>query len=464
MSSSLSVDELRRLDREVVWHAFSQMSEYDGLIIDHAQGCWLYDVESRRYLDGVSSLWCNVHGHRHPVIDAAIQKQLGRVAHVTSLGQSHPTTIELADRLVQLAPKGLEHVFFSSDGSSAVEVALKLAFQYWRQCETPQPERTTYLAVGNSYHGDTLGSVAVGGVQRFHAMFHPLLFPVMRGPCPDLYRLPSHVTLENATSHYLDAYRRILEEHHHRLVAVIVEPLVQGAAGMVVHPQGFLRGLRDLCSQYDLFLIADEIAVGMGRTGTLFACEQEDVAPDLLCLGKGLSGGYLPMAATLASTRIWKAFLGEYAESKSFFHGHTYGGNPLGAAASLATLQIFDQEQTLRQVGDKAQFLAECLKPLKDHPFVGDIRQKGLVAAVELVENKPHKTPYPWSEKRGILACKAAMEKEVWLRPLGNVIPLIPPLSITLDEIRLMVDALAFGIDCATRSDLQPKVGLRSSL
>ncbi len=445
-----SNDDLKKWDREIVWHSFSQMADYDGLIIDSAQGSWMRTIDGVWLLDGVSSLWCNIHGHRHPTIDAAIRDQLDRVAHVTSLGLSNPTTICLAKRLVELAPVGLEHVFFSSDGSSAVEVGLKLVFQYWRQRDNPQPQRTTFLAVGNAYHGDTIGSVSVGGIARFHAMFDPLLFPVMRGPCPDTFRLPRDVSPAQACEYYLAQYETIFAEHSDRIAALVVEPIVHGAAGMVMHPPGFLAGLRRLTQKYDTLLVVDEIAVGMGRTGTLFACEQESVSPDILCLGKGLTGGYLPMAATLATTEIWQAFLGEYSESKSFFHGHTYSGNPLSAAAALATLDIFESEATLEKLQDKQRLLAERLSPLREIPKVGDIRQRGLIAAVELVENVRDKSPYPWSERRGAQACWRALDDGVWLRPLGNVIVIMPPLNIEDGDLELLVKSVRNGVLAAT--------------
>jgi adenosylmethionine-8-amino-7-oxononanoate aminotransferase len=340
----------------------------------------------------------------------------------------------------------LDKVFYSSDGACAIEVALKLAFQYWRQCPQPQPQRNLFLAVGNAYHGDTLGGVSVGGVSRFHAMFDPLLFDVVRGPCPDTYRLPEGIASSQACEHYLAEYRDLFERYGHRLAALIVEPLVQGAAGMIMQPTGFLRGLRELCRQHDVLMIADEIAVGMGRTGTLWACEQEGVQPDFLCTGKGLTGGYLPMAATLTTQRVWDAFLGSYAESRSFFHGHTYGGNPLAAAAALATLDLFEQQQTLEHVNERAAELADLLRPLAELPHVGDVRQRGLIAAVELVRDKRSAEPFPWSERRGHRVCQAALEHGVWLRPLGNVIVIMPPLCITSSELAKLVSAVRFGL------------------
>lgn len=460
-----SPDELRRWDREHYWHAFTQMAEYDPLIIDRAEGVWLFDQTGRPLLDGVSSMWCNVHGHRHPKIDAAITEQLGRVAHVTSLGASNSTTIKLTRRLAEVTPEGLECVFFSSDGSSAVEVALKMAFQYWSQCrrdscsqhgctapasnKAGNNERTLFLAVGESYHGDTLGSVSVGGVARFHAMFAPLLFDVIRGPCPDTYRLPDGVTAEDACDHYLAEYRQLFERFAGRIAALIVEPLVQGAAGVVVHPPGFLRGLRELATQHNVLLIVDEIAVGMGRTGKLWASEWEDVQPDFLCTGKGLGGGYLPIAATITTRRVWNAFLGEYEQSRSFFHGHTFGGNPLACAAALATLDLFQEEDTLNNVLHAGEILEECLAPLHSHPQVGNIRRRGLAAAVELVADKSNKTAYPWAERRGHRVCQAAMSKGVWLRPLGNTIVIMPPLCVRREHIEQIAEAVRFGIQAA---------------
>ena len=405
-------DELRHWDRQIVWHAFTQMAEYEPLIIQRAEGCTLIDVDGNRYLDGVSSLWCNVHGHRHPRLDAAIRDQLDRVAHVTSLGASNPTTIKLAKRLVDLAPPGLEHVFFSDDGATAVEVAIKMAFQYWRQREDPRPEKTCYVALGEAYHGDTLGSVSVGGVERFHAMFKPLLFETLRVPVPDMYRLPEGVTRETALAHYLGQVERVLAEHHHRVAAFVIEPLVQAAAGMIVHAPGYLRGVRELTRRYDVLLIADEVAVGMGRTGKMFACEHEDVSPDLLCLAKGLTGGYLPLAATLATDEIWRAFLGTYADSKTFFHGHTYGGNPLGAAVALATLDVFEEEQTLAGLPEKIARLREHLERIARLPHVGDVRQCGLIAGIELVQDRATKAEYPPQDKVGIRVTGAARKRQ----------------------------------------------------
>lgn len=449
-STDPTSEDLRRWDREIVWHAFTQMAEYDPLIISRAEGCYLYDLQGRQLLDGVSSLWCNVHGHRHPKIDAAIRAQLDQVAHVTSLGMSHPTTIRLAKRLTEIAPPGLAHVFFSDSGATSVEVALKMAFQYWRQRRDPRPEKTLYLAFENAYHGDTLGSVSVGGVARFHEMFRPLLFEVRRLPAPDTYRLPPGVTRETAGGHYLAQVEEILKAEGDRIAALVVEPLVQAAAGMVMHPPGFLRGLRELTRRHDVLLIADEVAVGMGRTGRMFACEQEGVSPDLLCLAKGLTGGYLPVAATLATTEIWNAFLGTYAESKTFFHGHTYGGNPLGCAAAMATLDVFEEERTLDRMPAQIARLKEHLERIAAHPHVGDVRQCGLIGAVELVRDRAKREGFPWEERRGQRVCNYALTEGVWIRPLGNVVVIMPPLAISLEQLDALCGALERGIEQAT--------------
>ncbi len=471
MNPEPTPEQLKTWDRTLVWHAFTQMAEYEPLILDRGEGCLLFDIDGNQYIDGVSSLWCNIHGHRHPRLDAAIREQLDRVAHVTLLGASNPNTIRLARRLVDLAPAGLGHVFFSDDGATAVEVALKMAFQYWRQCPQPgtvpfappidtengagpqpRPEKTCFLALGDAYHGDTLGSVSVGGVERFHAMFRPLLFETLRLPAPDIYRRPPGVSPAELTAYHLEKLDRLLAEHHARIAAMVIEPLVQAAAGMIVHPPGYLRGVRELTRKYGVLLIADEVAVGFGRTGRMFACEHEQVTPDLMCVAKGLTGGYLPMAATLASEEIWQAFLGEYAESRSFFHGHTYGGNPLGAAVALATLDVFEEEQTLAHLPAKIARLAEHLARIARLPQVGDIRQCGLIGAIELVRDRRTQEPYPWAERRGQRVCDHARSEGVLLRPLGNVLVIMPPLSISLEQLDQIATAIERGIVVATAS------------
>lgn len=448
--SSQNRDALRIWDRTLVWHAFTQMAEYEPFILERAEACTLIDIDGNRYIDGVSSLWCNIHGHRHPKIDAAIRAQLDKVAHVTNLGASNPTSILLAKRLVEIAPPGLTRVFFSDNGATSVEVAIKMAFQYWQQRRDPRPEKTCYAALGEAYHGDTLGSVSVGGVEQFHAVFRPLLFETLRVPAPDSYRMPPGVTRENLCGYHLEQLEKTLAQHHRRLAALVIEPLVQGAAGMIMHPPGYLRGVRELTRKYDVLMIADEVAVGFGRTGKMFACEHENVSPDLFCVAKGLTGGYMPLAATLATDEIWNAFLGTHAESKTFYHGHTYGGNPLGAAAGLATLNVFDEERTLERLPEKIDRLKTHLDRISRLPHVGDVRQRGMMAAIELVQDVAAKQAYPWQEQRGLRVCQQALDDGVWIRPLGNVVVIMPPLAIRLPELDRIALAVERAIPAAT--------------
>lgn len=407
----------------------------------------LTTVDGRTLIDGVASLWCNVHGHRHPVIDAAVREQLDRVAHITTLGMSCETTDRLAEKLVEITPGDLSHVFFSSDGSCAVEAALKMAFQYWQQKVPSQPAKTKFLALGQAYHGDTTGSVALGGIKFFHELFEPILFSPIRGPVPCSYRLPDGVTAENASDFYANQMEQCLKDNHQELAAVVMEPLVQGAAGMITHPVGFLRRVRDLCDRYDVLLITDEVATGFGRTGKLFACEQEGVTPDILCLGKGLTGGYLPMAATIARPKVYDAFLAPAAEAKQFFHGHTFGGNPLAAAAALASIELFEQTDVLTTVDAKSRQLRERLSVLSDHPNVGDIRGRGLMVGIELVADRQTRDRFPVAMQLGRRVCQRALEHGVWIRPLGDVVIVMPPLSIEPNELDRLADVVVRSIE-----------------
>jgi adenosylmethionine-8-amino-7-oxononanoate aminotransferase len=440
-----TLHELRDRDRAHLWHPFTAMADWaasDPLVIERGEGVYLYDTEGNRYLDGVSSLWCNVHGHRHPTLDAALKEQIDRVAHTTLLGVTHPPAIELARRLVELAPAGLTRVFFSDDGATAVEVALKMAFQYWRQKPDPEPRRNLFLALGGAYHGDTLGDASVGGLEAFHAMFRPLLFPTLRAPIPYCYRCPLGLERATCAMACLGEVDRLLTEHPGEVAAVILEPLVQGAAGMIVHPEGYLAGLRALTRKHGTLLIADEVAVGFGRTGSLFACEVEGVSPDLLCLAKGLTGGYLPLAATLTTEEVYSAFHGTASEGKTFYHGHTYAGNPLGAAVGLASLRVFDDEKTLEKLGPKVERLTERLASIQSMPHVGDVRQKGLIGAVELVADVATREPFPWDFQVGARICRNARRSGLLVRPLGDVLVIMPPLSITVEELDGMMDVM----------------------
>jgi adenosylmethionine-8-amino-7-oxononanoate aminotransferase len=424
---------LEQWDRDHVWHPFTAMQAYAAeppIIIERADGCFLIDVDGRRYLDGISSLWCNVHGHRVPELDAAVRDQLDRVAHSTLLGLANVPAVRLARRLVELAPPGLTRVFYSDDGATAVEVALKMAFQYWRQRRDSRPDKTRFLALQGAYHGDTLGDVSVGDLARFHELFKPLLFPTVRAPNPYCYRCPLALDRATCAMKCADALADLVRTHADTLAAVVIEPLVQGAAGMITAPAGFLRRVRDVTRDHDVLLIADEVAVGFGRTGRMFACSQEDVRPDFLCLAKGLTGGYLPLAATLTTDEVYAAFLGRPEEGRTFYHGHTYTGNPLGAAVALANLELLEAAGTVAAVPAKAERLRKHLDRVAALPHVGDVRQRGLMAGIELVQDRATRRPFPPEQRTGARVCRRAREHGVLLRPLGDVIVVMPPLAI----------------------------------
>jgi adenosylmethionine-8-amino-7-oxononanoate aminotransferase len=421
------------------------MDEYTSakpLIIERARGCMLVDIDGREYIDGVSSLWCNLQGHRVPELDAAVRGQLERVAHSTLLGIANVPAIQLARRLVEMAPAGLTRVFFSDDGATAVEVALKMAFQYWRQCATPQPAKTQYLALQGAYHGDTLGDVSVGDLARFHHLFAPLLFPTIRAPIPYCYRCPLGLERSRCRVDCVEVLEDLVQRHHETLAAVVIEPLVQAAAGIITAPAGFLRRVREVTRAHHVLLIADEVAVGFGRTGTMFACNEEDVVPDFLCLAKGLTGGYLPLAATLTTEPVYQAFLGRPEEGRTFYHGHTFTGNPLGAAVALANLERLATAAVLEGVPARAERLRWHLDRLAQLPHVGDVRQKGLMAGVELVQDRATKQPFPPERRTGMQVCRAARDQGVLIRPLGDVLVIMPPLTIDLPLLDKLCETL----------------------
>jgi len=437
--------ELEQWDHDHVWHPFTPMQAYAAeapLIIERAHGSMLVDVDGREYIDGVSSLWCNVHGHRVPELDDALQAQLEQVAHSTLLGLANVPSIKLARRLVELAPPGLTRVFFSDDGATAVEVAIKMAFQYWRQCPSPQPQKTRYLALQGAYHGDTLGDVSVGDLARFHHLFSPLLFPTVRAPNPYCYRCPLGLVRATCRIDCVEVLAGLVREHHDVLAAVVIEPLVQGAAGMIVAPDGYLRHVREVTREHNVLLIADEVAVGMGRTGSLFACTQEGVVPDFLCLAKGLTGGYLPLAATLTTEEVFRAFLGQPEQGRTFYHGHTYTGNSLGAAVALANLELLGSSGVLAGLPVKSERLRAHLNRMAVLPIVGDVRQRGLMAGIELVADRASKQPFSAGERKGALVCRMARERGVLLRPLGDIIVVMPPLAIEDSLLDRLCDVL----------------------
>jgi adenosylmethionine-8-amino-7-oxononanoate aminotransferase len=416
-------------DRDHLWHPFTQQLDWcreEPVAIERADGTDLIDAEGRRYIDGVSSLWCNVHGHRQPLIDRAVREQLDRVAHSTMLGLTHRGAAELAARLVGLAPPGLSRVFYSDSGSSATEIALKMAFQYWRQRGGQHARRTSFVSLRDAYHGDTLGAVSVGGIDLFHAAYSPLLFQSHRVAPGDP-----------------DQLERVLDFHAEVIAAVIVEPLVQGAAGMRPQPPGYLRRVRELCDRHDVFLICDEVATGFGRTGTMFACEQERVAPDFLCLGKGLTGGYLPLAATLTTERVHDGFLGGPEEGRMFFHGHTFTGNPLACAAALGNLDAFESEDTLLRLQPKIRLLGELLAPVAQMPEVAEVRGRGFMVGIDLGEHDP-------AIRLGHQVALEARERGAIIRPLGDVVVVMPPLAISAADLRRLVEIVTASIRAAS--------------
>ncbi|MFQ5863404.1 MAG: adenosylmethionine--8-amino-7-oxononanoate transaminase, partial [Candidatus Brocadiales bacterium] len=391
---------LEEWDKAYVWHPFTQMKDFleaeRPIVIEEAEGVILRDVHGNEYIDGVSSLWCNIHGHRNRHIDQAVKTQLDKVAHSTLLGLSSVPAVKLAKRLVEITPRGLNKVFYSDNGSTAVEVALKMSFQYWQQ--TGSPEKQKFIALEHGYHGDTLGAVGVGGIKSFHGLYKPLLFHTTFTPAPYCYRCPLHKDSREACRlACLEELEEIMENSCRETAALIMEPLVQGAGGMIVHPPGFLRGVRELCSKYNVLLIADEIMTGFGRTGKMFACEHEDVVPDIMCLSKGINGGYMPLAATLTADRIYGAFLGD--QGKKFFHGHTYTGNPLGCAAALASLELFEDERILEKLQPKIRLFSKSLGSFHELKHVGDVRHLGLIAGIELVKDKRTKEEFSTEEK-----------------------------------------------------------------
>ncbi|ADL13404.1 adenosylmethionine--8-amino-7-oxononanoate transaminase [Acetohalobium arabaticum] len=440
-------DELSLLekDKEYLWHPFTQMKEWvedDQLIIERGEGIKLYDTEGNEYYDGVSSIWLNVHGHQKEELDEAVIDQLDRIAHSTMLGLSNKPAIELAEKLVELTPEGLNKVFYSDSGSTAVEIGLKMAFQYWQQIDHDFGAKDKFITLTNAYHGDTVGSVSVGGVDLFHEIYKPLLFDSLKAPSPYCYRCPFDEEKESCNFSCIKELESMMQEHHHEVAAMVIEPLVQGAGGMIVAPDGYLAKVRELCSEYNILLLADEVAAGFGRTGKMFACEHEDVRPDIMTVAKGISGGYLPISATLTTDEIYDAFYDDYETQKTFFHGHSYTGNPLAAAVSVANIELFKEEKIIEKMPPKIKIAADKLAEFRELDHVGDIRQKGLMIGIELIEDKETKEPYDWKEKMGVKVAMKAREKGMIIRPLGNIVVFMPPLCSTEQQLLDMLEII----------------------
>ncbi len=443
-------ETLAAWDKRYLWHPFTQMQDWLAeapVIIARGEGCYLIDVDGNRYIDGVASMWTNVHGHNHPELNIALKTQVDKVAHSTLLGYSNIPAIELAKKLVELTPAGLNKVFYSDNGSTAVEIALKMAYQYWQH--TGEPQRKLFVHFDKAYHGDTIGAMSVGGIDSFHTIFDSLLFKGIRVSAPETYR-SGHTNASAIKTHWLNAVENALSEHNGRIAGIILEPLIQGAGGMLLSPRGFLKALSALAKQWKTLLIVDEVMTGFGRTGKMWACEHESVTPDFLCTAKGLAAGYLPLAATLTTDDIYNAFLGEYETRKTFFHGHTFTGNPVACAVALENIAIFEREKLLLRIQPTLVHFKNRLQEFYRLVPVSDVRVRGLAAGIDLMKNPKTNTPYPFAEKVGIRVRQEALTRGALLRPLSNTIVLMPPLQISISELDELLDIVYGAIAAVT--------------
>jgi len=444
--------DLKERDLKVIWHPCTQMKDHESLPIipiRRGEGVWLEDFEGNRYLDAISSWWVNLFGHANPRINQALKKQLDELEHAILAGFTHEPVIELSERLTDLTPAGLSRCFYADNGSSAVEVALKMSFHYWRN--TGQHQKKKFINLSNSYHGETLGALAVGDVELYKDIYEPLLMQPITVTSPDCYHRDPGESCHDYSVRIFEKMEQTLQQHAHETCAVIVEPLVQCAGNMRMYDPVYLTMLRKACDAHDVHLIADEIAVGFGRTGTLFACEQADISPDFICLSKGLTGGYLPLSVVLTHDKIYQAFYDDYENLTAFLHSHSYTGNALGCRAALATLDIFRQDPVIENNQMLAAYMAKAVAGLNEHPHVAEVRQTGMILAIEMIQDKQQRTPYPWQERRGLKVYQYALTKGVLLRPLGNVVYFIPPYIITTEQIDLMISTAIEGIERATR-------------
>ena len=454
--------EWMQRDLEVLWHPCTQMKDHERLPvipIRRGEGIWLEDFEGKRYLDAVSSWWVNVFGHANPRINQRIKDQVDQLEHVILAGFTHQPVVELSERLVRLTPEGLTRVFYADNGSSGIEVALKMSYHYWQN--NGQPAKQRFVTLTNSYHGETVAAMSVGDVALFTETYKSLLLDTLKVPSPDCYLRAEGETWEAHSRAMFEHMERTLEQHHHEVAAVIVEPLIQGAGGMRMYHPVYLKLLREACDRYGVHLIHDEIAVGFGRTGSMFACEQAGITPDFLVLSKALTGGYLPMAAVLTTGKVYQAFYDDYATLRAFLHSHTYTGNPLACTAALATLDIFEQDNVIEANKALAARMASATAHLAGHPHVAEIRQTGMALAIEMVQDKTSRAPFPWQERRGLKVYQHALERGAMLRPLGNVVYFLPPYVITPEEIDFLAEVASEGIDIATRDSVSVAVSQR---
>ncbi|MCQ4311405.1 adenosylmethionine--8-amino-7-oxononanoate transaminase [Pseudomonas stutzeri] len=452
-------DSWMQRDLSVLWHPCTQMKDHEQLPlipIRRGEGVWLEDFDGKRYLDAVSSWWVNVFGHANPRINQRIKDQLDQLEHVMLAGFSHQPVVELSERLVKITPPGLDRVFYTDNGSTGIEVALKMSFHYWRNSDQPNKQR--FVTLTNSYHGETVAAMSVGDVALFTDTYKPLLLDTLKVPSPDCFMRPDGMSWEDHSRNMFAHMEQTLAEHHAEIAAVIVEPLIQGAGGMRMYHPVYLSLLRDACDRYQVHLILDEIAVGFGRTGTMFACEQANVTPDFLCLSKALTGGYLPMAAVLTTDKVYQTFYADYSTLRAFLHSHTYTGNPLACAAALATLDIFEQDHVIEANKALAARMNKATAHLRDHPQVGEVRQTGMAVAIEMVQDKISKTSYPWQERRGLKVYQHALQRGALLRPLGSVVYFLPPYTITEEQIDFLAEVATEGIDIATRATVSVSV------
>ncbi len=448
-----SKKQLMDWDKEYIWHPFTQMKDYmdmNPLVIQKGEGCYLVDTSGNRYIDGVSSLWVLVHGHGKKELVDAIQKQSKTLCHSTLLGLANVPSVILAKKLIEIVPKGLSKVFYSDNGSTSVEIALKMAYQYWQQ--KGEKRRKRFIAFTNAYHGDTIGAVSVGGIDLFHQVYGPLLFKTFKAPSPYCYRCPMKLRQESCGMACVDAFEKVVKKHHEETCAVIIEPLVQGAAGMILQPPGWLNAIWKIAKEYGLLFIADEVATGFGRTGNLFACEEERISPDFMCVAKGITGGYLPLAATLSTEEVFNGFLGQFDEFKTFFHGHTYTGNPIACAVAVESINLFKKEGLLQKLQQKTAILKNSLDRFKELTHVGEVRQKGFMVGIELVKSRKTKRSYAPGDKIGQKVIWEARKRSVIIRPLGDIIVLMPPLAIDRPTLEELVDVTYESIKAVTGS------------
>jgi adenosylmethionine-8-amino-7-oxononanoate aminotransferase len=449
-------EELIKWDKEYFWHPFTQMKVYreeDNVIVERGEGVYIYDIHGNKYLDGVASLWCNVHGHNHPKLNQAIIEQVNKIAHFTTLGASNVPAIVFAKRLVDITPEGLNKVFYSEDGSEAMEIAIKIAYHYWHN--KGEKKKNKFITLNEAYHGDTIGSVSVGGINIFHEKYKPLLFDVYKMPSPYLEAVNKvgreKALTREATELLIKEVEEFLEKYHNEIAGFVLEAGVQGAAGILPFPEGYLKEIRRLCDKYNILMIVDEVATGFGRTSYMFASEREGITPDIMALGKGITGGYLPLAATLTTDKIFNEFLGDFGEAKHFYHGHTYTGNPLACSVAIANLDVFEEEKTLENVRKNIELLERRLPEFLELKHVGDVRNYGLMAGVELVKDKEKNEPFPYGERTGFKVAREMLKRGIWVRPLGDVMVIMPPLAIKENELNYFLDSLKESIKTLER-------------